>query len=35
MKYALTTIAFALVVPTIIIIGTAAVVIWAHGSEEL
>ena len=35
MKYALTTIAFALVVPTIIIIGTAVVVIWAHGSEEL
>lgn len=35
MKYALTTLAFALVIPTVILIGTAAIVIWAHGSEML
>jgi len=35
MKYALTTLAFALVIPTVILIATAAVVIWAHGDEYL
>lgn len=35
MKYALTTLAFALVIPTVILIGTVVIVIWAHGDEYL
>jgi hypothetical protein len=35
MKYALTTLAFALVIPTVILIGTATFVIYLHGNEML